>query len=193
MFSIPMHFRQFWDGFWGTIHQVSLSPPSKAGLHKAKDLNHPDTVTPLYLLSHSPELNPIEKLWQWWRKEVTHIAIFHKLEDTVDASEKNAAPYFGQTCSTLSLFILWHYKEEMILDYWLSHAYSVEIINQWRSDLFHANMSWPVLCWKSENERLMQQAKPALLPLQPLHKNVQASRHRLMQQQVLLRRLKRPW
>ena len=60
----------------------------QAGWHKAKDLKHPDTVTPLYLPSYSPELNPIEKLWQWLRKEVTHNAVFHKLEDMMDALEK---------------------------------------------------------------------------------------------------------
>jgi transposase len=60
----------------------------QAGWHKTKDLKHPDTVTPLYLPSYSPELNPIEKLWQWLRKEVTHNAVFHKFEDMMDALEK---------------------------------------------------------------------------------------------------------
>jgi transposase len=60
----------------------------QAGWHKAKDLKYPDTITLVYLSSYLPELNPVEKLWQWLRKEITHNAIFHKLEDMKDALEK---------------------------------------------------------------------------------------------------------
>lgn len=59
----------------------------QAGWHKAKDLRHNDTITLIYLPPYSPELNPVEKLWQWLRKEVTHNTIFHKLEDMMDALE----------------------------------------------------------------------------------------------------------
>jgi transposase len=57
------------------------------GWHKAKDLTLPDTITLLFLPSYSPELNPIERLWQWLRKEVTHNALFYTLEDMMDALE----------------------------------------------------------------------------------------------------------
>jgi transposase len=59
----------------------------QAGWHKAKDLKHSDTVTLIYLPPYSPELNPVEKLWQWLRKEVTHNTIFRKLEDMMDSLE----------------------------------------------------------------------------------------------------------
>lgn len=59
----------------------------QAGWHKAKDLRYPDTITLVYLPSYSPDLNPVEKLWQWLRKEVTHNALFDKLEDMMDALE----------------------------------------------------------------------------------------------------------
>jgi transposase len=59
----------------------------QAGWHKAKDLKYPDTITLVYLPAYSPELNPVEKLWQCLRKEVTHNALFHKLEDMMDALE----------------------------------------------------------------------------------------------------------
>lgn len=59
----------------------------QAGWHKAKDLKHIDTITLIYLPPYSPELNPVEKLWQWLRKEVTHNAIFRKLEDMMDVLE----------------------------------------------------------------------------------------------------------
>jgi transposase len=60
----------------------------QAGWHKAKDLKHPDTVSFIYLPSYSPELNPVEKLWQWLRKEVTHNALFRTLEEMMDALEQ---------------------------------------------------------------------------------------------------------
>ena len=59
----------------------------QAGWHKAKDLKYPGTITLMYLPSYSPELNPVEKLWQSLRKEVTHNALFHRLEDMMDALE----------------------------------------------------------------------------------------------------------
>ena len=78
----------------------------QAGWHKAKDLKHPDTITLMYLPSYSPELNPVEKLWQWLRKEVTHNAVFHKLEDMMDALEHEIRRLTSdRTGTTLSLFV----------------------------------------------------------------------------------------
>jgi len=36
----------------------------QAGWHKAKDLKLPNTIELLFLPPYSPELNPVEKLWQ---------------------------------------------------------------------------------------------------------------------------------
>ena len=47
-----------------------------------------DNIVPVYLPSYSPELNPIERLWQWLRKEVTHNTLFKTLEALMDALEK---------------------------------------------------------------------------------------------------------
>lgn len=60
----------------------------QAGWHKAKDLTHADNIALMYLPSYSPELNPIERLWQWLRKEVTHNRLFETLEALMDALEK---------------------------------------------------------------------------------------------------------
>lgn len=59
----------------------------QAKWHKAKDLKLPDTITLLFLPSYSPELNPVEKLCQWLRKEVSHNALFRTLEDMMVALE----------------------------------------------------------------------------------------------------------
>lgn len=60
----------------------------QAGWHKAKDLKLPTTIEFMFLPSYSPELNPVEKLWQWLRKEITHNVLFHTLEDMMDALEQ---------------------------------------------------------------------------------------------------------
>lgn len=74
----------------------------QAGWHKAKDLKVPQNTKLIFLLLYSPELNPIEKLWQWLRKEVTHNNIFKTLDALMDALEKEfrklTPQKFAQLC-----------------------------------------------------------------------------------------------
>lgn len=60
----------------------------RAGWHRSKNLNIPDNITIKFLPPYSPELNPVEKLWQWIRKEVYHNVIYHTLTELSDAIEK---------------------------------------------------------------------------------------------------------
>jgi transposase len=60
----------------------------QAGWHKAKDLKLPPNISLMFLPPYSPELNPVEKLWPWLRKEVTHNHLFQTLEALMDAMEK---------------------------------------------------------------------------------------------------------
>lgn len=55
----------------------------RAGWHRSKDLHIPPNITIKYLPPYSPELNPIEKLWEWFRKEVTHNRIFTTLTEII--------------------------------------------------------------------------------------------------------------
>jgi len=59
----------------------------QAGWHKAKELKVPESITLMFLPPYSPELNPVEKLWKWLRKEVTHNSLFETLETLMDALE----------------------------------------------------------------------------------------------------------
>ena len=38
-----------------------------AGWHRANELRWPKRITPLFLPPYSPELNPVERLWLWFR------------------------------------------------------------------------------------------------------------------------------
>lgn len=55
-----------------------------AGWHKSRGLKIPTNIKLEFLPPYSPELNPIEKLWQWMRKEVVHNNLFKTLEDLMD-------------------------------------------------------------------------------------------------------------
>ena len=60
----------------------------QAGWHKAKDLKVPQNIALMFLPPYCPELNPVEKLWQWLRKEVTPNSLFKTLKTLMDALEK---------------------------------------------------------------------------------------------------------
>jgi transposase len=57
----------------------------QAGWHKSKELNIPKNIEILYLPPYSPELNPIEKLWEWLKKECTHNFFYDCLDDLMGA------------------------------------------------------------------------------------------------------------
>ena len=57
----------------------------QAGWHKSKELNISDNIKIDYLPPYSPELNPIEKLWEWIKKECVHNFFYNSLDDLMDA------------------------------------------------------------------------------------------------------------
>jgi len=69
-----------------------------------------------FLPLYSPELNPVEKLWQWLRKEITHNNLLKTLEELMDALEnefrKLTPEKFVQLCHYSYLS---HVNEKMIL------------------------------------------------------------------------------
>lgn len=60
----------------------------QAGWHRAKNLKVPDNITINFLPPYSPELNPVEKLWQWIKKETYHNVIYQTLTELANAIEK---------------------------------------------------------------------------------------------------------
>jgi hypothetical protein len=47
-----------------------------AGWHKARALKVPANIILWFLPPHSPELNPVEQVWQWLRQQHTHGVLF---------------------------------------------------------------------------------------------------------------------
>jgi len=57
----------------------------QAGWHKSKELVIPENIQFLFLPPYSPELNPVEKLWEWMKKECVHNFFYDLLTDLSDA------------------------------------------------------------------------------------------------------------
>jgi transposase len=56
-----------------------------AGWHRAGDLRPPDNVTLLRLPAYAPELNPVENVWEYLRKNRLAITVFDTYDAIVDA------------------------------------------------------------------------------------------------------------
>ncbi len=57
----------------------------QASWHKSNDLIKVNNIKFKFLPPYSPELNPVEKLWWWLRKEKTHNKIFKNLDAMMEA------------------------------------------------------------------------------------------------------------
>lgn len=55
-----------------------------AGWHKSKDLVIPSNIELAYLPPYSPELNPIERLWQYIKKATIRNRIYETIEELED-------------------------------------------------------------------------------------------------------------
>lgn len=53
----------------------------RAGWHVSKDLRVPANVRLIFLPPYSPELNPVERLWQWLRRHVCRNRLFESIEE----------------------------------------------------------------------------------------------------------------
>ena len=57
----------------------------QAGWHTANDLDLPDNISLLFLPPYSPELNPIENLFQFLQHNFLNARVYDTYEDIVDA------------------------------------------------------------------------------------------------------------
>jgi len=71
--------RMIADGAGADVHVVRVL--DGAGWHKAKDLRVPASMTLLFLPPYSPELMPMERVWQWMRPHDLSNRVF---EDEAD-------------------------------------------------------------------------------------------------------------
>jgi hypothetical protein len=58
----------------------------RAGRHTTGRLNVPDNITPIFLPSRAPELNPVENVWQYLRQNWLSNTVFENYDAIVDAA-----------------------------------------------------------------------------------------------------------
>jgi transposase len=58
----------------------------RAGWHTSRGLAVPPNLTLVYLPPYAPELNPVEKLWQYLRERLLSHRVFRDLAAVVDAA-----------------------------------------------------------------------------------------------------------
>jgi len=58
----------------------------RAGWHTTSKLRWPKNITPILLPSRSPELNPVEQVWQHLRANYLSNRVFETYDDIIDAA-----------------------------------------------------------------------------------------------------------
>jgi len=65
------HFQSFLDGLSQALgDDVALIQLDQAKAHQALSLRWSENLIPIFQPAHSPELNPIERLWQWVKQQL---------------------------------------------------------------------------------------------------------------------------
>ena len=60
----------------------------QAGWHSSQDLRVPRNIELVYLPPYSPELNPVERLWQWLKRHSLRNQFHPNLESAMNAVQK---------------------------------------------------------------------------------------------------------
>ncbi len=58
----------------------------RAGWHTTAKLTVPSNITPIFLPSRAPELNPVENIWQFLRGNWLSNLVFETYDDIIDAA-----------------------------------------------------------------------------------------------------------
>jgi transposase len=91
------------------LEELSLAYPEQelmlimdqAGWHKAKDLIVPKNIRIEFLTPYSPELNPVEKLWQWLKRHICRNRLFPTEENLMNVLSDTLQGLSGQFLATL--------------------------------------------------------------------------------------------
>jgi transposase len=57
----------------------------QAGWHSSLGLELPENIELIYLPPYSPELNPVERLWQWLKRHSLRNRFFPDLDSAMDS------------------------------------------------------------------------------------------------------------
>ena len=87
-----IYLQQFSRELTGDVHGVLVW--DQAGYHKSKELKIPENITLIPLLAYSPELNPVENLWHYFRSHYWANRAYSDYDDlrcaAIEARQKSA-------------------------------------------------------------------------------------------------------
>ena len=73
----------------------------RAGWHRAEGLTVPENIWIEFLPPYSPELNPVEKLWQWLRRNVCRNKLFESEVELMDVMSESIQKLSKQRFASL--------------------------------------------------------------------------------------------
>jgi transposase len=82
-------------------HEHAVLVLDNAGWHVAKALKVPENLTLLPLPPYSPELNPVERLWQWLRSHQLSNRVYADYDDLVNHSNQALDSLTAETLRTV--------------------------------------------------------------------------------------------
>jgi len=83
-FAMQLHLEEISRHVAEGAHAVLLL--DRAGWHTTAMLDMPKNITPIFLPSRSPELNPVENIWQYLRANCLSNRLFETYDDIIDAA-----------------------------------------------------------------------------------------------------------
>ncbi len=89
---VNVYLQQFRSELEADVHAVLVW--DQAGFHKSKELSVPENITIVWLPAYSPELNPVENLWHYFRSHYCSNRAYADYDDlrttAVNAWQKTA-------------------------------------------------------------------------------------------------------
>lgn len=89
---VNVYLRQFRSELAADVHAVLVW--DQAGFHTSKELSIPENITIVWLPAYSPELNPVENLWHYFRSHYWSNRAYADYDDlriaAIDAWQKAA-------------------------------------------------------------------------------------------------------
>ena len=83
-YAMQLHLDEISRHVAAGAHAVLLM--DRAGWHTTANLDVPNNISPIFLPSRAPELNPVENIWQYLRANWLSNRVFETYDDIVDAA-----------------------------------------------------------------------------------------------------------
>jgi hypothetical protein len=82
----------------------------QAGWHRAKELQIPENIRLIFQPAYSPEVNPVEHLWEEVREKYLHNRVFPSLEDLLEVLCQALAELTEDTQRLSSMMFFPHFR-----------------------------------------------------------------------------------